>query len=242
LHALLSEPPIEFGEQPILQVVVSPDIWNDRQGEHRLTLAQFAEVMQEAAPPQTPLVIAQDEYAEHVLKYNLTMPFPRVHSAVNQLVARQASNGMLSTTLRVNQNGTVIISVPFSWCAPATVGDVRAFVNGYRQAESFVERWKEDGFSSTRILDISSVYPVLVGTWRKVHKVLSASAIVDEAGPLAVQIWIHNVAPSVCFIDTPAFKEHIARYGRPVITDRKLAIPGPDPGDVLEFTRRSRRR
>ena len=43
------------------------------------------------------------------------------------------------------------------------------------------------------------------------------------------------MAPSVCFIDTSAFKEHTARYGLPVITDRKLAIPGPDPDDVLEF-------
>lgn len=212
------DPELSRGEEdiPYLRLMMIADPWSDESPWLETNAAELKPLF-----AQNPGVVS-------------SVPFDTIYTSSRGYVARQSGNDPhnLGLTWRFRESLVSDVYVPLSLYAVNAPTILREHLEGYEQADRFVELLEAKGYSSPRVVDLNLLFNVLVGVV-EIQRRLLAKASWSKS--YFVKARLLNVWRTVPFLDVDAVMDRFEADGLPVCLDGLVTAPsGTDPESFQE--------
>lgn len=203
-------------ETPFLRILITPDLWFERDIRHELSLSAFKELLNK----------------EGML--GSSIPFDTVYTDGRGYVARQTNNAdpyFLGLTWRLSNDLVSDILIPLGSYKTSDVSHILLHLVGYQYAERFYEVVRVAGHQSPTIIDLSLLWNVLTGLCETLQRVMTAAGC-DRT--LHYKMRLLNIWRKIPFVDIERAIALMETHGVSMTLDESVTIPpGHEPESFL---------
>jgi schlafen family protein len=163
-----------------------------------------------------------------------SVPFDVIYTSSRGYVARQEGNDPhnLGLTWRFRESLVSDVYVPLNLYAVNAPYALHDDLDGYEQADRFVELLEAKAYSSPRVVDLNLLFNVLVGVVEIQQRLLAKA---NWTKSYFVKARLLNVWRTVPFLDVDAVMDRFEADGLPVCLDGLVTAPsGTDPETFQE--------
>ena len=212
------DPELSRGEEkvPYLRLMMIADPWGDESPWLETNTAELKPLFAER-----PGVVS-------------SVPFDVIYTSSRGYVARQGGNDPhnLGLTWRFRESLVSDVYIPLTFHAVDSPWLLHDLLDGYEQADRFVELLEAKGYSSPRVVDLNLLFNVLVGVVEIQRRLLAKA---NWSKSYFVKARLLNVWRTVPFLDVDVVMDGFEADGLPVCLDGVVTAPsGGDPESFQE--------